>query len=133
MENSIVKLNYILNEISSIKESSKYIKKAKKFKSDSYSNAINKLDSVSFKQVKKHSFVSEVYRYAEHLEKQRFISIFKKRVIKLERHLYAPELNALHFKRKIVNTPRQKSIDDAINQIIQTKSLSELYKLNLNI
>ena len=77
MENSIEKLNFILNEINSIKDSSRYIKKAKKFKSDSYSNQINKLDSVTLEQVKKHSFVSEVYRYAEHLEKQRFVSIFK--------------------------------------------------------
>jgi hypothetical protein len=133
MENSVEKLNYILNEISTITESNRYVKKAKKFKSDSYSEQINKLDLVSLEKVKKHSFVSEVMRYAEHLEKQRFLPILTKAVIKLERHLYAPELNCLHFKRKTINTPQKTTIADAINCIIQNNTISQLYNINLNL
>ena len=53
---------------------------------------------------------------------KRFLVEYNKlenKVVKLERHVYAPELNCVHLKDStIINTPQKTTIEDAIEYII---------------
>lgn len=127
------KLQYIIQEIQSINIHNKYVKKAKKDRIDFYTATADKLGNISDEQIKKFSFISEVLRMAEDLEKAHFAPILLDKVTKLETHQNAPELNILHFKDKHIKTPQAKTIAEAITQIIRNNSLNSLIKLNFEI
>ena len=126
---STQKINYILNEIKSVKNYSDHFKKAKQFKTDFYLENIDKLKNLSLDKIKKHSFTSEVLSYGEMLEKQVFIPKFYKKVVKLEKHTYAPEMNKLHFKNSFISVPGKTNIEDALSVVINNNSLQSLKKL----
>lgn len=118
------KLKYIINELNNIKPSNKYVSEAIKERKKYYNDTAHMLENVTDEQIKNFSFLSEVLRKAEILEKQKFYKILINKAVKLERHEYAPELNKLHFKRRKIDTPKAKTIVDAITQIITTNSLT---------
>lgn len=127
------KLKYIINELNNIKPSNKYVSEAIKEQKQYYNDTAHMLENVTDEQIKNFSFLSEVLRKAEILEKQKFYKILIDKVIKLETHQNAPELNRLHFRNHHINVPQAKTIAEAIAQIIQNSSINSLTLLNLNI
>lgn len=118
------KLKYIINELNNIKPSNKYVFEAIKERVKYYNDTAHMLENVTDEQIKNFSFLSEVLRKAEILEKQKFYKILIDKAVKLETHQNAPELNKLHFKRRKIDTPKAKTIVDAITQVITTNSLT---------
>ncbi len=127
------KLEYIIKELNNIKAFNKYMLKAIKDRKEFYTNNCEKLESISFEKIEKHSFLSEVLQQTENLEKIKFSSKLLKKVVKIETHAYAPELNLLHFKNHHIKTPQAKTIAEAITQIINNNSLTSLNKMIVNL
>lgn len=118
------KLKYIINELSNIKPSNKYVSEAIKERVKYYNDTAHMLENVTDEQILKFCFLSEVLRKAEIIEKQKFYKILIDKAVKLETHQNAPELNKIHFKRRKIDTPKATTITDAISQIITTNSLT---------
>lgn len=133
VNNKKEKLNYILNEITKAKDLNRFTKEAKKFKSVFYTQSIDKLDNLNIEAIKKHNFISEVYFYAENLQKKSFIPKLLKKVNCLETHKFAPELNTLHFKNRSVRTSQKTSIAAALELIIKNNSIEGLKKLMIEL
>jgi hypothetical protein len=124
------KLNYILTEIKQTPKEGVYkIKECIKDRIDFYSKDINKLENISFEKLKKHSFVSETLYISETKQKQSYKKKLLSKILKLERHLYAPEMNKIHFKNKTVRVPQQTDIYNSIDYIIRVSSINEIKNL----
>jgi len=128
------KLKYIIDELNTTPKEGVYkAKQCIKIKKDAYTEKIEMLEKLTFEQIKKHSFVSEVLSLSERLEKESYINRLKNKVNRLERHAYAPEMNKLHFKDgKSVNTPQRTTIEEAINYFIFSNSLYQIKRILLN-
>jgi len=120
------KLKYIINELNSIKASNKYIFEAIIERKQYYNDTAEQLENIPFETIKRYCFLSEVLRKAEILEKQKFIPKLLDKVVRLETHQFAPELNKIHFKNHHINVPQATTITDAITQIISNTSLTTL-------
>ena len=127
------KLEYINKEIESLKPFNKYMKQAIKERKQFYKDKASLLEAITLENIKKYSFRAEVLKRAEVLEKLNFAPKLLDKVIKLETHQNAPELNRLHFRNHHINVPQAKTIAEAIAQIIQNSSINSLKLLNLNI
>ena len=125
------KLTLIIEKINQVDESNKFIKQAKKAKIQAYSKAIDKVNEIDIEIIKNHNFESEVLGLSIFLEKQDFFKKhLEKKIEKLERHLYSPEQNKLHFTNgKTLNASQQTSIESAKNYIVQAYSLNQLENL----
>lgn len=122
-------LEYIKNEINTIKETGfnkTSLKKAKKDRLDFYKSNLSKLECLDIDKLKNHSFVNEVLYKYENLEKEKFIGKLYKIIIGLETHIYAPELNCIKLKNSFIKVPHQKSIDSAISLILKNNSLEQI-------
>ena len=128
------KLKYIIEQINSTPKEGIYkVKECIKIKKDIYTEKIGMLDQLTFEQIKKHSFVSEVLSLSERLEKESYIKRLTKKVNRLERHAYAPEMNKLHFKDgKTAIVPQQTTIEHAILHFIFKNSIYQIKRTLLN-
>lgn len=127
------KLKYINKEIESLKTFNKYMKQAIKERKQFYKDKASLLEAITLENIKKYSFKAEVLKRAEILEKQNFAPKLLDKVIKLETHQNAPELNRLHFRNHHINVPQAKTIAEAIAQIINNNSITSIIKLNLEV
>lgn len=129
------KLNYIKNEIKTAPKTGIYkIKETSKEVLDFYTNKKEVLEKVSFEQLKKYSFVSEILIKCESKEKLSFTKNILDRVYRLETHSFAPELNRLNFinnKGVIieVKTPQKTTIDESVCYLIESFSLIQIKDL----
>ena len=128
------KLKYIIDELKTTPKEGVYkVNECIKERINFYSSNIDKLDNISEENIKKHAFVSEVLSLSEDKEKKSYIKRLTNKVNRLERHLYAPELNKLHFKDgKSVNTPQRTTIEEAINYFIFSNSLYQIKRTLLS-
>jgi hypothetical protein len=130
MENS-QKLQFISKSISSVPGNAKHILKAKKERLQYYNENIERLINVSEEQLKNHNFTNEVLNASQMILKRNLLPKLLKKVYRLERHAYAPEMNKLHFKNnEFVKVPQRKTIEDALTCVINTMSLDHLIKLS---
>lgn len=130
MENS-QKLEFITKSINSIPGTAKHIATAKKERIQYYSDNIDRLINVSEEQLTKHNFQIEVLNASQMILKRNLLPKLLKKVYRLERHQYAPEMNKLHFtNNEFVKVPQRKTIEDALTCVINTMSLEHLQKLS---
>ncbi len=102
-------------------------KETKKEVIDFYTKNESKLDSIKKETFNNYSFLTEVLQKCELKEKQSFNKKIFKKVIKLEVHRYAPELNKLHlFNNNTINTPKCTNIENAIAYVIKAFSINQL-------
>lgn len=127
------KLEYIIKEINNVRPFNKFISQAIQERKQFYTDTAERLEVIPIENIKKYSFRAEVLKRAEVLEKFTFAPKLLDKVIKLETHQNAPELNRLHFRNHHINVPQAKTIAEAIAQIIQNSSINSLVLLNLNI
>jgi hypothetical protein len=127
------KLNYIIKEINNIRPFNKFISQAIQERKQFYKDTSERLENISIEKIKKHCFLSEVLEQSENLEKQNLALKLLDKVVRLETHQNAPELNKIHFKNHHINVPQAKTIAEAIAQIIQNNTINSLKLLNLNI
>ena len=122
--NKTQKLNYIVDEINSVKNYSKHTKDAKELKITFYKGNIDKLTNVPKETILKHSFGSEVLRLSESLEKKQIINkIIKGKKVVIERHKYAPEMNKAYINNYEIKAPQ-------ITDFEQLKNFLTKYSLN---
>jgi len=128
------KLKYIIEELKTTPKEGVYkVNECIKEKINFYTLNIDKLDNISEDKILKHAFISEVLSLSEDKEKKSYIKRLKNKVVNLERHLYAPELNKLCFKDgKSVKTPQKTTIEEAINYFIFSNSVYQIKRILLN-
>ena len=126
-----------MNRIETIKKELKVnisnvykFKETKKEVLDFYLSNIDKINSLKQSTFDNYSFLSEVLQKCERKEKRSFTDKIYKKVIKLERHAYAPEMNKLHFKKDIfIKVPKCTNIESAVLHCIKTLSINQLKNL----
>lgn len=125
------KLQFITKAINSVPGVAKHIAAAKKERIKYYSDNIDRLINVSEEQLTKHNFSVEVLNASQMILKRNLLPKLLKKVYRLERHQYAPELNKLHFtNNEFVKVPQRKTIEDALTCVVNTMSLEHLQKLS---
>jgi len=126
------KLQYIINEINTVKNYNKHIKNAKRLKIVFYRGNLLKLDKIPKETILKHSFASEVLSLGEMLEKKDIISkIIMTKKIKLETHAYAPELNKLIIIGKSTNVISAPNVVHIEKDVSVTDNLINPSAINL--
>jgi pSer/pThr/pTyr-binding forkhead associated (FHA) protein len=127
------KLNYILNEINTIKSNGVHVKNAKCIKIKYYKLHKQSLNDIDIINIKKHSFIAEVLKLSEVLEKKILINKIVKNVTKIEVHKFVPEINKIHFKNSFINAPNVISINKvSVNKQLENCNYTTVNKyLNL--
>ena len=133
------KLDYINIEIKNtnvnlISNFNIHLSNAKEIKKKYYNSNKSKLKNIDSKILLKHNFQAEILSLAELLEKKQTINkIIKKYNIKIERHIYASEINKTYLTNKAketkeISTPYVVEID---KQISTYKKLENHNYINL--
>jgi hypothetical protein len=126
---NIEKVNLITQKISSIKNSNRYIKEAKKEKINFYSDRIKDLENMEIETIEKHNFLIEIINASLIIEKLNYFSRYKYKLIdKLEKHEYSPEQNKIYFRnmKSYIKIPNINTIEKAIIFIINNQSLEQI-------
>lgn len=121
--------NLIVTEINNIKGGNKFIKQAKKDRLLYYSNMLDNVNDLPIETVQKFNFGAEVLNISLEFEKLSYFMKYKyKHIDKLETHLYAPELNKIHFRGNLINikTPYITTIEKAIHHVVKSQSLEQI-------
>jgi hypothetical protein len=110
------KFDYVMAKINSYKPKNKFEKLAKKQAIERYQKRASDIENLQWSQIKSHLFDYEIQIKGQIEEKK---AILRKKVSKLERHAYAPEMNTLWFKSGKCRTAYQcTTIEAAIAYVI---------------
>lgn len=95
-----------------------------------YESHVNELENLKQERFDKFSFSNEVLSICEFMDKERRTSKILKRVVSLERHKYAPELNKLIFCSKDgymgVKVNGATTIDDGVKELLKSMSIEHI-------
>jgi hypothetical protein len=119
----------ITEKINSIKNTNKFIIKAKKEKLQFYFNRIDDINNMDFNKIEKHDFKAEILSASINIKKLDYFSKYKYKFIdKLEIHEFSPELNKIYFRNMnlYIKIPNITSIETAIQYIIVNQSLEQI-------
>jgi hypothetical protein len=124
----LTRLEQLTNEANSIMTKAYKLKEVRSNLLAHYKKHEDLLNSETEEKFNSYSIISHILAICEFKEKESKTESLKKRVLKLERHKYAPEMNKLHFtttdgKLRTVETPQCTTIDKAIRSIIVNKDL----------
>ena len=119
----------ITEKINSIKNSNKFIIKAKKEKLQFYFDRINDINNMDFNKIENHNFKAEILSASINIQKLDYFSKYKYKLIsKLETHSYSPEQNKIYFRgmNSFIKVPNITSIKSAITFIIKNQSIEQI-------
>lgn len=122
-------LNIVTDLINSVKNTNKFIIKAKKEKIKFYKDRANDIEKMDIEKIKSHDFKVEILNAAITIEKLNYFSRYKYKLIdKLEKHEYSPEQNKIYFRnmKSYIKIPNITSIEKAISFIINNQSLDQI-------
>lgn len=123
-------IKLIQSKINLVPGTDKFIKKAKIERLQFYKDNLSKVDQMQPEKINKYSFNVEIINHAYNLRKAALLPKIIKQVIKLESHIYAPELNKLHFtKNRFISVPGKIDIPSALTFLINTMTLDQLSEL----
>lgn len=123
-------IKLIENKINAISGSDKFIKKAKVQRLQYYKDNLTRVNQMQADKINEYSFKVEIINHAYNLRKSALLPKIMKQVIKLDIHVYAPELNKLHFtKNRFISVPQKKDIETSLTFLIDTMSLEQLTEL----
>lgn len=126
----MTRLEQIQKEIDSIQHMNVYaIKSTSEEVLKFYKQNEQRLNELPQNKFDKWSAISEVLGKCELKEKLSKVKSILLRVIRLERHAYAPEMNKLHFSHTMVNIPQMTSIEDAVKHVVRSMSIDQLQSL----
>jgi hypothetical protein len=125
--NKLQKLELVKNCIYKVICKGKFGLKAKKLRIDYYTQNIDKLEGLTSENIQNFNFTIEVANLAFELKK---LSLIENKVVLLEIHKYAPELNTLHIKTKAtIKVPNATSIAEALEYICKKYSETQIKEL----
>ena len=105
-------------------------KETKKEVIEFYTNNESKLNLVKKETFDNYSFLTELIEKCETKQKQSFSKKILNKIVKLERHRYAPNMNKTHLpNNETIKTPECININQAVAHIIKTLSINQLEKL----
>lgn len=108
----MTKFETVLKRIDEVPVNNSFEEKAKEKVIQVYKKQIALVDKVEWATIKSFSFKNQIKFEAKILKQ---IDQLTKVTVKLERHLYAPELNCLHFKNGTTyKTPAKREFSEAI-------------------
>lgn len=125
------KLELVITKINSVYSLHKFAKKAKAEKIKLYTEKADLLEQYPIEKIEAHDFASEILTLAFNMERSDYVKKhLSKRVKGLERHLFSPEQNTLHFKNgKMIRVSGADSIDSALRKITYSMNIEDLKKI----
>jgi hypothetical protein len=115
-------IKLIINKINEVSGTDPHILKAKNQRIEYYKT--KDLKSVTVEMINKYDFSNEVLSHSQNILKANLLT---KKVYRLERHLYAPEMNKLHLKSgATIATPQKTEIIEAILYCINQFSYEQI-------
>ena len=121
-------IELVLRKIGDIKNSNNSIKKAKAILIEKYQKRAMELESISIEKIDGYDFKSEVLRISIEITKlDYFMKTKYKKILGLNIHKFAPELNELNFiDGQTFRTPGITEIPKAINYLTAKMSLEQI-------
>jgi hypothetical protein len=130
------KIEVIKQKINAVYSTHKFIENAKKIKVEFYGSNIERLEALPIEKIESYNFAPEVLRLSFELEKLTYIEKNLWDHIKIERHVYAPELNKIFINGYYIKAPQVDNMEKAIKFLCENWSierLKELKKLRIQI
>ena len=123
------KIQVIEQKINAVYSNHKFIENAKKIKVEFYGNNIERLEALPIEKIESYNFAPEVLRLSFELEKLTYIEKNLWDHIKIERHVYAPELNKIFIKGYYIKAPQVDNMEKAIKFLCENWSIERLKEL----
>lgn len=122
------KLQYIIQELNKTPIEGVY--KAKKCIAEltaKYTEQSEFVETITEAKLKAHAFISDVLTLSERKERKSYTAKVTKIVKGLERHTYAPEMNALHFNSgRVFVVPQATTVEEGVERMLNTVSISRI-------
>jgi hypothetical protein len=125
----------IESKINGLNSKHKFFNTAKKLRIEYYSDIQDRLENLSIDRIEGFNFNIEVLNLAFDLEKLDFIEKKLWKLIGIERHAYAPELNKILINGLEIKAPKVNSMETAVKFLSNNwslESLNQLKKLKAN-
>jgi hypothetical protein len=125
----------IESKINGLNSKHKFFNTAKKLRIEYYSDIQDRLENLSIDRIEGFNFNIEVLNLAFDLEKLDFIEKKLWKLIGIERHAYAPELNKILINGLEIKAPKVNSMETAVKFLSNNwslESLKQLKKLKAN-
>jgi hypothetical protein len=123
------KFEVIEQKINAVYSTHKFIENAKKIKVEFYGSNIERLEALPIEKIESYNFAPEVLRLSFELEKLTYIEKNLWDHIKIERHVYAPELNKIFIKGYDIKAPQVDNMEKAIKFLCELFSIDDLRNL----
>jgi hypothetical protein len=123
------KIKVIEQKINAVYSTHKFIENAKKIKIEFYGSNIERLEALPIEKIESYNFAPEVLRLSFELEKLTYIEKNLWDHIKIERHVYAPELNKIFIKGYDIKAPQVDNMEKAIKFLCDLFSIDDLRNL----
>jgi hypothetical protein len=123
------KIKVIEQKINAVYSTHKFIENAKKIKIEFYGSNIERLEALPIEKIESYNFAPEVLRLSFELEKLTYIEKNLWDNIKIERHVYAPELNKIFIKGYDIKAPQVDNMEKAIKFLCDLFSIDDLRNL----
>jgi hypothetical protein len=123
------KIQVIEQKINAVYSTHKFIENAKKIKVEFYGSNIERLKALPIEKIESYNFAPEVLRLSFELEKLTYIEKNLWDHIKIERHVYAPELNKIFIKGYDIKAPQVDNMEKAIKFLCENWSIERLKEL----
>lgn len=123
------KIEVIEQKIKAVYSTHKFIENAKKIKVEFYGSNIERLEALPIEKIESYNFAPEVLRLSFELEKLTYIEKNLWDHIKIERHVYAPELNKIFIKGYDIKAPGVDDMEKAIKFLCEFFSIQDLRNL----
>jgi len=123
------KIQVIEQKINAVYSTHKFIENAKKIKVEFYGSNIERIEALPIEKIESYNFAPEVLRLSFELEKLTYIEKNLWDHIKIERHVYAPELNKIFIKGYDIKAPQVDNMEKAIKFLCELFSIEDLRNL----
>jgi hypothetical protein len=119
----------IESKINGLNSKHKFFNTAKKLRIEYYSDIQDRLENLPLDRIEGFNFNIEVLNLAFELEKLDFIEKKLWKLIGIERHAYAPELNKILINGLEINAPKVDNMEKAVKFLCEHWSLERLKQL----
>jgi len=123
------KIQLIEQKINSVYSTHKYIKQAKNLRFESYKKEVLRLEEIPLEKIETHNFSIEVLNFAFKLEKLDYIEKKLAKNIKVEKHVYAPELNKILIFNQVIKAKGVQDYAGAVLFLVDNFPIEVLKKI----
>jgi hypothetical protein len=119
----------IESKINGLNSKHKFFNTAKKLRIEYYSDIQDRIENLPLDRIEGFNFNIEVLNLAFELEKLDFIKTKLWKLIVIERHTYAPELNKILINGLEIKAPRVDNMENALKFLCNNWSIERLKQL----